>query len=195
VTVVAVGASGTSSSTNTATALPLHNKTTSTGVIAGASVGSVAIIAIIALAAVLFFRGRSKKAAAAPPPPNNGQAEYFAPAVGGQPPNGGQYPPGQPPRFSQVEYMNNPPAMTQNGAPAYPQQNGSYGAYAPPVAVAGQQGDWKPIGQQGWKADGSRGVVEANVMPAGPLTPLPPGVQEVYGSPVQQPVEMPVHPR
>jgi hypothetical protein len=99
--------------------------------------------------------------------------------------------------------------MAQNGMPPY-QQNQAYGAYAPPMGVAGQQQqDYKVMPQQDYKGDGQRGMVETNVVPVGPLTPMAPpqgvqevygspvpqGAQEVYGSPVSHPVEMPAHGR
>jgi hypothetical protein len=107
--------------------------------------------------------------------------------------------------------MNNPPAMVQNGMPAY-QQNQAYGAYAAPMAVAGQHHqDYKVMPQQDWKPDGQNGMVQSNVVPTGPPTPMSPpiggahevygssvpqqGAQEVYGGPVSHPIEMPAHGR
>lgn len=107
--------------------------------------------------------------------------------------------------------MNNPLAMAQNGMPPY-QQNQVYGAYAPPVGMAGQQHqqDYKFVPQHDYRVGQSE--LESSVVPSGPLPPLGPpqgvqeiygspvpqpgsGPQEVYGSPVSHPVEMPAHGR
>ncbi|KAE9961897.1 hypothetical protein BLS_001181 [Venturia inaequalis] len=176
---------------------------TVTSPIAGGIVGGIALIALAALGIFFLLRRKSKQVPTAVPVNNN--PEYFAPTAGSQQMNDGQ-----PPRFSQVEYMNNPPAMAQTGYP----QNQAYAAYVPPIAMAGKhQQDYKYVPQQDIK-DGQRGV-ETNVVPSGPLTPMEhpqevygspvptpgliphpgPGPQEVYGSPVVHPVEMPAHAR
>ncbi|KAE9988934.1 hypothetical protein EG328_005644 [Venturia inaequalis] len=206
VTILAAGASGSSSSSSTATVVSVHNNSSSsnnTGPIAGGIVGGIALIALAALGIFFLLRRKSKQVPTAVPVNNN--PEYFAPTAGSQQMNDGQ-----PPRFSQVEYMNNPPAMAQTGYP----QNQAYAAYVPPIAMAGKhQQDYKYVPQQDIK-DGQRGV-ETNVVPSGPLTPMEhpqevygspvptpgliphpgPGPQEVYGSPVVHPVEMPAHAR
>ncbi|TLD20125.1 hypothetical protein E2P81_ATG09195 [Venturia nashicola] len=196
VTLLAAGASGIPSSSSTATVVPLHNNSSSssnTGPIAGGVVGGIAVIVLAALG-IFFLRRKSKQASA--PAPANHDAAYFAPAAGGQQSNES--------RFSQIEFMNNPPAMAQSDY----QQNQAYSAYAPPIVPVAQQSqqDYKYAPQQD---------VETTVVPAGPLTPMahpqevygspvpPPGSmpypvsgpQEVYGSPVFHPVEMPAHAR
>ncbi|QDS71528.1 hypothetical protein FKW77_005156 [Venturia effusa] len=208
VTVINAVASTISSSSSTASVLPLHNNASSssnTGAIAGGVVGGAAVIALAALGIFFLLRRKSNQAPATAPA--NSDPGYFAPTVGGQQPNDGQ-----PPPFSQVEYMNNPPAMAHNGYQSSPAP--TYGAYAPPMEVVGQrhQQDYKYLPQQDAKVDGQKGV-ETSIAPTGPLTPQPQevdgslvappssmlhtgqGPQEVYGSPVIAPVEMPAHAR
>jgi hypothetical protein len=107
-----------------------------------------------------------------------------------QPPNGGA--------GAGQAYMNNAPPPAMGQMPAY-QQNQYYppqtvpggGEWKPPVVAGGAPAQpWKPVDQYGNSRE-----VQTTVTPMGPPSPNPhyPGPQEVMGSPVNIPVEMPAH--